>query len=195
VIAADGGARQALEAGVRPDLVVGDGDSLSPDAMARLRAAGVPMELVSPDKDQSDTELCLRAALERGARDVTIVGALGGPRPEHAIANVLLLAHPMLDDAEVILVSGASSIRRIGTATGPGAIDLAGAPGDHVSLLPVDAVEGVVTHGLRFPLRDEPLVLGPTRGLSNELVALMGRVETRRGRLLVIHTPRTEPAP
>jgi thiamine pyrophosphokinase len=49
-------------------------------------------------------------------------------------------------------------------------------------------VEGVSTEGLRFPLRDEPLPVGPARGLSNELLDRAASVSSRRGRLLVVHS-------
>jgi len=189
VIAADGGARRALDLGVTPDLVVGDGDSADADTLDRLRALGVPVDLAPADKDESDTELCLRAALDRGARTIRIVGALGGPRVEHSIANLLLLGHPMLDLVDAAIVAPPSVIRRMGTVDGPGAITVRGAPADHLSLMALDSVvEGVTTHDLRYPLHGEPLVPGPARGLSNALLAETARVTTRRGRLLLIHT-------
>ena len=88
VVAADGGARHATGLGVRIDRWVGDGDSLPAAALAELRAAGVPVELVAAEKDETDTELALRAAVEAGATDVVILGAFGGPRLDHALANV-----------------------------------------------------------------------------------------------------------
>jgi thiamine pyrophosphokinase len=190
VVAADGGARGALAAGVRPDLVVGDGDSLDAATRAALREAGVQVDLVAPDKDESDTELCVRACVTRGVTAIRIVGALGGDRLEHAVANLLLLAHPMLDGVDAAIVEERTTVRRVGSEGGPGALVIEGAAGDHVSLLAVDScVEGVRTHDLRFPLVDEPLFPGPARGLSNELLGTSARVTTRRGRLLVIHTP------
>jgi thiamine pyrophosphokinase len=117
------------------------------------------------------------------------VGALGGPRVEHSIANLLLLAHPMLDGLDAAIVAPPSVIRRVGAADGPGEIEVRGTPGDHLSLMALDTVvDGVTTHDLRYPLRDEPLLPGPARGLSNALMSTTARVTTRRGRLLVIHT-------
>lgn len=195
-IAADGGAAKALAAGLRPDLVLGDGDSLAPAVRDALVRSGVELRLVAPEKDESDTELCLTAAIARGARRIRIAGALGGPRVEHAIANLLLLAHPMLDGLDVAIVAPPSSIRRVGSADAAGSLEIIGVPGDHVSLLPVDGrVEGVRTAGLRYPLAGEPLVAGPARGLSNELLGTTATVTTVRGRLLVIHTARVAATP
>ena len=196
LIAADGGARAVLGIGLLPDLVVGDGDSLTPADRERLVAGGIELRLAAPDKDESDTELCLLAAIDAGATRITIHGAFGGDRPEHTVANLLLLADPRLDGREVELHAGGSRIIRIGADHDGARLDIAGAPGDYVSLFAVGgSVSGVRTTGLRFPLADETLTVGPTRGLSNELVAGDARVETRSGRLLVVITPRatTEP--
>jgi thiamine pyrophosphokinase len=192
VIAADGGAASVIDAGFRPDLVVGDFDSLPADRRQELEALGVELRVSRPDKDESDMELCLSAGLELDPRAITIVGAIGLVRPEHTVANVLLLADPRLDGRDVAIEGRGSVMRRIGTADGAGAISLTGEVGDFVSLFPLgDAVEGVTTDGLRFPLADATLPVGPSRGLSNELIGQLARVTSRRGRLLVIHTSRS----
>ncbi len=196
VVAADGGAAQVLAAGLVPDLVVGDFDSLAPPERERLEALGVELQVATPDKDESDMELCLLTALERGASRVTIVGALGLVRPEHGVANLLLLADPRLDGIEVAIVGRGSRIWRIGRPDGPGTAEVRGEVGDYVSLFPLESkVEGVTTEGLRVPLAEETLPLGPSRGLSNELTRERARVLTRRGRLLVVHTRRSAPTP
>jgi len=59
IIAADGGTRHALAAGVIPHIVVGDLDSLSPDEQARVEAAGSQIVRFSPRKDETDLELAL----------------------------------------------------------------------------------------------------------------------------------------
>jgi hypothetical protein len=75
---------------------------------------------------------------------------------------------------------------------------VSGEPGDYVSLLPWGGdAEGVSTEALRYPLRNEPLTTGPSRGLSNELTRRTATVRVRRGALLVVHTRRAglpEPA-
>ena len=187
VIAADGGARLAGPLGLRVDRWVGDADSVDPTTLDALRAAGVPVEMVATEKDESDTELALLAAVAAGATDVTILGAIGGARFDHALANVGLLAHPVLAGIPARLLDDAT---RVTLLVGPATATLDGRPGDLVSLLPFDtAVTGVTTSGLRYALAGEPLPSGPARGLSNVRTTARATVTTRAGRLLIVETP------
>ena len=189
VIAADGGAAKALAAGVRPDIVIGDGDSLTIAERERLAGLGVEVRTASVDKDESDSELCLAAAVQAGATRITMLGALGGDRPEHGIANVLQLADPRLDGRDVVIADGATVLTRMGRRDGPGTATIEGRAGDFVSLFPLgDRVEGIRTEGLRFALHDETLEQGPSRGLSNELLGAVAHIRSARGRLLIVHT-------
>jgi thiamine pyrophosphokinase len=198
VIAADGGARHGAALGLRLDQWIGDGDSIERAELDRLVAQGLPMRLVSSDKDESDTELALEAAITAGATSVTILGALGGPRADHALANLALLLHPALGERRATIYDERAS--RISVLVGPGeggapaTGTYAGRSGDLVSLLPLSGrAEGVRTEGLRYPLRDEPLEAGPARGLSNVRIEPAARVWLRRGRLLIVETPVMEP--
>ena len=188
VVAADGGARHVATVGRPLDLWVGDGDSLGEDGVAALAAAGTPIRRLAVDKDESDTELALVAAVEAGARRVTILGALGGARFDHGLANVWLLADPRLADCDVRIVDAAVRIRLVG----PGRHDLGGRLGDLISLMPFGGdARRVTTTGLRYPLRAEALSLGPSRGLSNVRDAGDASIELGTGRLLVAETPVT----
>jgi thiamine pyrophosphokinase len=190
VVAADGGAIKAQQLGLAPQVVVGDGDSLPKDRADELRQSGVEVLVHPAAKDESDTELAVREAVMRGATSIVVLGAFGGSRVEHAVANLLLLASPDLAGIDAALVDGPSTVRIIGVG-GAGEIRLRGTPGDYVSLLPLaERVVGVSTSGLRFPLADATLVQGPARGLSNELTGSEATVSTRSGRLAVIHTVR-----
>jgi thiamine pyrophosphokinase len=189
VVAADGGATKALVAGLAPDLVVGDADSLGADGLAAVREAGIPVELAAVEKDESDLELAVAAAVARGATRLTVLGALGGARFDHALANAFLLAHPALVGLVAVLLDAATRVRLLDATAAPASVRLAGATGDLVSLFPfgADAV-GVTTTGLAYPLRDEPLRSGPARGLSNVRSGPEARVALRAGRLLIVET-------
>jgi thiamine pyrophosphokinase len=195
VIAADGGARQAELLGVSIDVWVGDGDSIDPALLDALEARGVPIERSRPDKDESDTELAVLAALRRGAGGVVIVGALGGARIDHSLANIGLLALPALAQRPAVLIDArwrVSLVRAPGPDGGPVERTLVGRPGDTVSLLPLGrGVVGVTTAGLAYPLTDEPLPEGPARGLSNVRAAATAGVTLRSGLLLIVESPAT----
>ena len=196
IVAADGGAAYADSLGLGPiDLWVGDGDSLSPAALEALRRAGVPVELAAADKDESDTELAVLAALDRGATRLTILGAFGGPRLDHALANVLLLGHRRLVDRTAVLLSSAARLRLIrapGPDGGLATLSLSGRPGDLVSLLPfAGPAGGVTTSGLQYALSADTLEVGPARGLSNVRLEPTATVSLKVGSLLVVETPAT----
>ena len=72
IIAADGGSRHALAAGVTPHVVIGDLDSLAEADRAQLDRTGVPLIVFPTHKDYTDLELALRYALERHATEIII---------------------------------------------------------------------------------------------------------------------------
>lgn len=165
-------------------MVVGDLDSLSEEHVAELRASGVAIDAHERDKDESDTELALSRALADGAAEVTVLGALGGARLDHELANVLLLADPAYRGAAIVARFGGTSIRVL---RGGECVRLGGRPGDLVTLLPLGAdARDVRTEGLRFPLSGDPLRSGRSRGLSNEIVTAPAAVSCAAGTLLVI---------
>ncbi|HEX7172876.1 MAG TPA: thiamine diphosphokinase, partial [Candidatus Limnocylindria bacterium] len=186
VIAADGGAETLDRLGRRPDRVVGDLDSTTPTLVARLEANGVPIERHPTDKEATDTELALEAARTAGATEIVVLGALGGVRVDHELANLLLLADPALDGRDVRIVRGATSVRAL---HGSDSHALDGAEGDLVSLVSIGGdAAGVTTDGLRWRLQGATLPVGASRGISNEIVAAPASVSLQDGILLVVET-------
>jgi len=183
LVAVDGGADALAQIGLVPSLLVGDLDSISPSALKDLESRGVEVLTLPTAKDETDTEAALRIAVGRGATDITVFNALGGPRLDHLVGNLLVLAAPWLAPVRVTLVDG---LHEAFLAKGDGTV--AGRPGDIVSLLPLtSSVEDVRTEGLLYPLSGEPLVQGQTRGVSNEMTGVKARVTHGPGVLLLIH--------
>jgi thiamine pyrophosphokinase len=181
VIAADGGVR-ALD-GRPPDVVIGDLDSIAAATVAELERRGVKVLAHPVDKDESDTELAVRHALSSGAEEIVVLGALGGARFDHSVANALLLADPALVGRDIRVVDRRTTLRAL---RGPGELTLGGAVGDLVSLLPLGEASGIRTFGLRYVLAGEPLRVGPSRGLSNVIASAPATVACEGGALLVI---------
>ena len=188
VAAADGGADRLSRSVRRPDIVVGDLDSLPPEARERLERQGVVFEVHPDQKTQTDGELALRAAVARGADEILIVGAFGGARLDHVVGNLMLLADEDFAAIDVAIVTEQATFRVL---RGPGILELDGAPGDWVTLVPVsELARAVTTDGLRYGLHREDLLRGSTRGVSNELTGRRGSVDLAEGLLLVAVTAR-----
>jgi thiamine pyrophosphokinase len=186
VVAADSGLDLARRLGVPVDLVVGDFDSADPAGLAAAAAAGSVLERHPADKDATDLELALDAVLRLGRSPVRIVGGSGWDRLDHLLANVLLVASPRYAPLRLCWLVKGAEISPI-----HGRLDLAGSPGDLVTLLAVGGpVTGVATTGLRWPLLGEALTPGSTRGVSNELAATTATVSVETGVLVAIHTRR-----
>ena len=183
LIAADGGAEHFRTLDLRPHILVGDLDSITPQTLAALEAAGVEILRYDPRKDYTDLELGLRLAQERGANQVFVFGAVGS-RWDQTIASLLLPAAADLRGLDVRLVDGYQELRLL---HGGERLELQGKPGDTVSLIPLsEAALGITTYGLEYPLADEELLLGATRGVSNVLLETQAAISLHQGLLLCV---------
>jgi thiamine pyrophosphokinase len=181
VIAADSGLDHALALGFTADVVVGDLDSVTPGALARARDSGADVEPHPAEKDETDLELALRRAVALGMQHITVIGG-GGGRHDHLLANALVLGHDDYAGLELVALVGTAKLTVIRTSA-----ELRGALGSFLSLLPLGGpARGIRTEGLRYPLRDEELVPGTTRGVSNEFVAPIAAVSLVDGVLLAV---------
>ena len=174
VVAADGGAAAALDAGITPDAVVGDLDSITEHPELSL-----PPETFHrvPDPATTDLQKSVAFAIERGARAVDIVAA-GGGRADHALANLSVLVtfrgqadlriHD--DQFEISLVNGSATIDA--------------EPGTLISLVAIGLCHGVTTTGMRWDLTEFTLPFGP-RGIHNEVASCPATIAVRNGDLLL----------
>ena len=178
VIAADGGALHLLRMGVRPDLFVGDFDSID-------SAGDAPVVLRHPvEKDDTDTALAVRAGEARGYREFFLYGALGGERFDHSVANLQLLLSCAKRGLSVTIVSGKQRTRvlREGekmtfSADARGYVSVFAFGGD---------ARGVTLSGLKYPLTDATLSPDAPLGVSNELTGKAAEISAAEGYLLVI---------
>lgn len=183
VIAANGGTQHLLARGVRPDIVIGDMDSLTSEARFQLETAGTRFLEFPRDKDETDLELALLDAVRADAGDILVFGALGG-RLDQTIGNILLLAHPALAGRNVRLVEPGQQAWLV-----EGQAEISGLSGDIISLIPIGGdVRIKMTTGLRWSLRNEVLTVGPARGISNQMTADVASINVASGRLLCVHT-------
>jgi thiamine pyrophosphokinase len=195
VIAADSGLAAATVLGLDVDLVVGDLDSVATSDLEAARTAGVPIDQHPVAKDRTDLAIALDAARAYAPARVVAVGGAGG-RLDHLLGNAQVLASDAYRDLRITWHVGRATITVVRDHA-----ELAGTPDELVSLLPVHgAAGGVSTNGLRFPLHDEDLPAGTTRGISNQFVRGRARVEVSHGVVLAVQPgelgpPASEGAP
>ncbi|HEX2152376.1 MAG TPA: thiamine diphosphokinase [Acidimicrobiia bacterium] len=178
LIAADSGLDTALSWGYDVDLVVGDLDSVSGEALA---ASSAPIERHSPDKDATDLDLALEAALRLDPDRIVVIGGQGG-RFDHLLGTVLLLTSDRWAGVDLEWVAGGGRVRVVRAG-----VTLHGAPGALLTLLAVGGpATGVTTSGLHWDLADATLQPGSTRGVSNVFIGPVANVRLTAGLLLAI---------
>lgn len=182
LLGADGGTHHILALGRQPDLVVGDLDSLDPQAQTRLEAEGVKFIRYARDKDATDLELALQHALALHPASILIVAALG-QRLDQTIGNLALLSDVRLSTLDIRIEDGVEAAFFCRDQA-----EVRGRRGDVVSLIPWgDPVVGVRTEGLKWALHGDTLHPHKTRGLSNEMEGERASVRIESGILLVTH--------
>jgi thiamine pyrophosphokinase len=184
VIAADGGSRHCQTLKILPDILVGDLDSTDPDLVTNWEDNGVEIIRHPVDKDQTDLELALLLAQDRGAEEARVYGAVGG-RLDMTFGNLFLLAHPQLT-ISTTLVCGKEEVHLLRQGN---SLNLNGKPGDTLSLLVLHPDGAKISaSGVQYPLENDLLVFGESRGISNNLTQKNAIITIESGLLAVIHT-------
>ncbi|MGM9662347.1 MAG: thiamine diphosphokinase [Oscillospiraceae bacterium] len=178
LIAADAGLSACRAAGLIPDLIVGDFDSLG------AAPQGENVVRLAVEKDDTDTAHAAELAFERGYRRFVLFGVLGGPRMDHSYANFALAASLARRGGRCWLIGEGCIV----TAIHNGAFSFpAGLQGD-VSVFPFGGeAMGVTEEGLQYSLWDARLAGDCALGVSNAFTGKAGRVEVRRGTLLLFY--------
>ncbi|RVC59807.1 thiamine diphosphokinase [Mesorhizobium sp.] len=182
VIAADGGIGHARMLGLTPELWVGDFDSVPADLPHDL--AAVPRQVFPAEKDKTDGELAIAAALERGATGLVLAGAFGGKRADHAFLHLALAVRLAEAGMSVLLTSGAQE----GIPLLPGKAGFDYADGTLFSVLGFSDLSGLTVTGAKWPLDHVEVAFGSSLTISNEV---KGRLEVAlgHGRALLLAHP------
>ncbi len=159
VLAADGGANVLGEMGLRVDAAVGDFDSIT--SAARQRAHEIKFD---PNQDRSDCDKLLSLAVERGYSQITLCN-VEGDRLDHVLATLQSAAKAPLS-VRLALRSGLGLI-----LTGAADVTLKAAPGETLSLLPLEHCEEVSLSGVAWPILNQALDARGANSLSNEVTA------------------------
>ena len=186
IIAADRGMKFCYDNLVKPDLIMGDYDSIDGKILEYYGTkTDIPMETFPAEKDDTDTEIALKKAMELGGDQIFILGAMGG-RMDHFLANVQLLQMPLARGIQAYLVDSQNVIRLIDH---PLTLKKCEQFGKYTSLMPfTDQVEHITLKGFKYPLQDYCMVKGSSIGISNEIKEETAEILFNKGTLIMIQS-------
>ena len=176
VIAADAGYRVCQQAGIVPDLLLGDFDSMDQPDFPNIRRSPV-------EKDDTDTMLAVKTALEEGCDTVYIYGGTGGKRLDHTLANLQTLlflrrrgARGYLYDDDFVWTAIESESLTIEKTVEWGLFS---------AFCLGDRAEGIDETGFQYPLADAVLTPEFPLGVSNHILEPTATITVRKGALAV----------
>lgn len=186
IIAADGGYSYCRRAGVEPDLILGDLDSLDGETGAQVRALGAAhpekLRVLPVEKDDTDTLAAIKEGLERGYREFWIYAGLGG-RLSHTIANIQCLNYLKEHGASGRLMEEEGMVLLIRDETVRFRKERQG----YLSLFSLgEQAEGVTIRHMKYELDRATVTDRFPIGVSNEFIGEEGSVTVEHGTLLII---------
>ena len=177
VIACDKGYSYAAAQGIKPDLLVSDFDSYDGAV-----DSSVPIERFRSEKDDTDTMIAVRYAVEHGFEEIKLFCALGG-RLDHSLANLQSLVYAQVHGLRASLEAEDTRIYTLQK----GSLRLARLPGWSLSVFAAqDRCAGVSITGAKYPLRNAELTCSFPLGVSNAWADDAAEISVEEGVLLIV---------
>lgn len=179
IICADGGANFTRKLGIMPNVILGDMDSISSETTEFYK--NIKFCYFPQKKDQTDTELAIDHAIQNGATEVTILGALGS-RMDHSLGNIYLLTRFLDAEVEGKIVNENNSICLINKNK-----RFEFPIGTVISLLPIGGdVEDINICGFEYPIVHGRMTMNNPYGISNVTNREKQEISFEKGMLLVV---------
>lgn len=187
VVCVDGALKLFAELNKRPDLIIGDFDSV--DAATLQSYNDVERVTFPTDKDATDGELAVRFVLDHGCNQIEIYGAFDTAfESDQMLANVFLLA--LISDRRRVtgleLSARLVDHRQEVYFVDDGDLELTGTPGDMLSIIPISRSVRVTLRGVKWELDDQLTRLGSTWTLRNFLAREIAEVVIG-GSAIIVH--------
>ena len=180
-IAADSGYKHALELSVKPDLLIGDFDSIENDTVLPNDTERITLPC---EKDCTDTQAAFDAAVERGYDTIIIIGGLG-TRLDHSLSSCAILEKMKKMRIHGYITNGRNRVRYLENDS----LLIAKSDYKYFSLVALDRVcKGVSIDGGKYPLKNAKLFREEQFAVSNEIVGNVALISVKKGALLVIES-------
>ena len=186
IIAGDRGLEALYQLKIIPNHVVGDFDSVSPEILEFYkRQPQIIFHTFNSEKDNTDTDIALKLAIQMKSSKITILGALG-KRMDHALANIHILKDALEANISCQIIDKHNRIYLINKQV---ELEKDKVYGKYISLVPLTStVEGLTLTGFKYPLNKYNLPIGTSLGISNEMIADRAHIEIEKGILIVIES-------
>ena len=158
LICADGGANSALKINIVPDAIIGDLDSISPDALKEFNSVSKIIQLKR--QNDTDVEKCLKYAIRKKFHEALLVGVTGN-RLDHTFCNIGIVLK-FFNQINISLIAESSCLRPY-----TGIIELKTYPGETISLYGISPKTRITSSGLKYELKNVSLPFGERESTSN----------------------------
>lgn len=181
ILCADGGIRYAMKANLIPHAIIGDLDSTNDLELKFIEENKIPIIKYPVEKDYTDSELAIDYLIQKGAKDIVLIGVTGS-RMDHTIGNILLLKKLYLCNVKGKIIDDNNTIYY-----SEGYLKLERVEDHYVSIIPLNT-DGVIVSlkGFYYPLEDKHISYGSTLGISNKIIEEYGEIFIKRGEALII---------
>ncbi len=177
IVCADSGYTFARKAGLNPDLIIGDFDSLEEELPTDTEV--VKLNTV---KDDTDTEHCVMECIRRGYKDFLLLGSVGG-RTDHTFANIAILSFLSEYNYHGVARNNGEEIQILKEGT----YNMDGKKGLTFSVFPYGCESVNVTYkGAKYPLDSYTLTYNVSRGISNVFSDDNAEIIVNRGRAILL---------
>ena len=177
IVCADSGYTFARKAGLNPDLIIGDFDSLEEELPTDTEV--VKLNTV---KDDTDTEHCVMECIRRGYKDFLLLGSVGG-RTDHTFANIAILSFLSEYNYHGVARNNGEEIQILKEGT----YNMDGKKGLTFSVFPYGCESVNVTYkGAKYPLDSYTLTYNVSRGTSNVFSDDNAEIVVNRGRAILL---------
>ena len=186
IIAGDRGLEALYQLKIIPNHVVGDFDSVSPEILEFYKKQPqIIFHTFNSEKDNTDTDIALKLAIQLKSSKITILGALG-KRMDHAIANIHILKDALEANIPCQIIDEHNRIYLINKEM---TLEKDKVYGKYISLIPLTStVEGLTLTGFKYPLNHYTLPIGTSLGISNEIITDIAHIKMNKGILIVIES-------
>lgn len=182
LICADGGANSALNLKLVPDVIIGDLDSISSEAMKEFKSVSKIIRLKR--QNDTDVEKCLKYAISHKYDEALLVGATGN-RLDHTFCNlgIVLKYYPQI---KISLIAENSFLKAY-----KGKVELKTLFGETISLYGISPKTKITSNGLKYELKNVALPFGVRESTSNIAKMNLVKLKIDHGVVFVIRDVKT----